>query len=101
MITCLFAVFIILQILDVYTTYVALNNGGTEENRFLRKLMEKYSVLPTLLTTKSLGTLLLFAIVFVIPVVPQHAMIGLSILIIFYTGILVNNVIQLRRMRNG
>jgi hypothetical protein len=47
-------IFILLQILDVVTTKVCLDNGNTEANIFMSKLMDKMGILPTLILIKSI-----------------------------------------------
>ncbi len=51
----------LLQLLDIYTTYKVLKEGGRETNKLVKWLMDKVDVLPALIGSKALITIGLIA----------------------------------------
>lgn len=66
---------ILLQFLDAYTTIKGIKLGAVEANPFIRKLMDKVGIVPSLILTKttsifllSLGVVFNISFMFYIPV---------------------------------
>lgn len=60
----LFAAFVVLQVLDIYTTRKVLSDGGKELNPLLVKLFERFGVDKTLLVTKAAAVAIFAAMVY-------------------------------------
>lgn len=86
----LFVVLVIQQILDIYTTHKVLSQGGRELNPLLDKLMDRIGVLPALVLTKLIVIVSFGFVLFNNPVVSISALL-VSVLIGFYSWVLVNN----------
>lgn len=95
LITVLLIVVAIQQVLDVWTTKVALGTGRAKEaNGPLRRLMDKVGIMPALLFTKAVfGALIFFT-------VQDTVMwyVSLGLIIALYTYILTNNFRVLRKI---
>lgn len=85
-ISVLFITFATAQVLDCYTTYHILKRGGAELNPVMRKLMEWWGVLPTLLSVKIPLTVLVF-----IAVLNYYIWEALVVINILYGIVLWNN----------
>jgi len=57
----IFAIFVILQVLDIYSTVKALGVGGREANPFVKKIMDLIGVLPALVILKVIVIVLIVA----------------------------------------
>ena len=87
----LFILLVILQIVDSALTIQALKNPKLKEsNVFLKKIMDKIGVVPTLVLTK-VGALSI--IYYYLPVMPLAALVGLVVL---YFVVILNNIYQLK-----
>ena len=87
MATYLFITFVVLQLLDIYTTSVALKKGAVESNPILDELFHVTSVLPALIIVKGILIYLTYNILdteYISPV-----LVGL---IALYTWVVVNNI---------
>lgn len=85
-----FAIFVILQVLDVLTTVYILDHGGRELNPALRFLMNKLGVKPALVLFKCL---IIYA--FYTPM-PDLAM---QVVILFYVAVITNNFLAIRKLK--
>ena len=91
----LLTVVAIQQVLDVWTTKVALDTGRAQEaNGPLKRLMDKVGIMPALLCTKLIfGAMVLFTVQ---DTVVWYVVLGL--IIALYTYVLVNNFRVLRKI---
>lgn len=78
---------ILLQVADIVTTYLCLRDKkGTEANRLLAPLFDRFGVFPTLLIVK------LIYIGWVIYFAPQTHVNLLALIAFFYCWVIFNNV---------
>ena len=88
MTTILFLLFVLLQIWDALTTYMALYRGtGTEGNPVMAWLFQRIGVIPSFMLMKSIFVAGVF---FILPHPSAH--IALIILCCVYAGIVINNM---------
>ena len=86
----LLSIFVVLQLGDIYTTHKILQGGGYERNPILAKLFDRFGVLPTLLVSK---TVIVVLVLLVLKDWPWTV----AALDVFYAGIVINNLIQIKR----
>lgn len=96
--TLLVTIFIIQQIIDIVTTLKALKSGCVETWIPTKWLMNKVGVKGALYLSKGLviALVILMAVLFKEIVIVKYVMLGL---IAFYTYILGNNLIQIRKQK--
>ncbi len=93
----LFAVFAILQFLDILTTVKVLDlPGGYESNKLVKAVMDRIGVLPALLLIKSFAVSGIAAAIFFAPDLAM--IISLAAVCCFYLWVIVNNLNVLRRL---
>ena len=94
----LFILLTCMQVLDIVTTYVVLKKGGVELNPIMRKLFDKFGVIPTLLVSK----VILLAVVFYGYDQANSTVsnIVLTLLCAMYTFVLANNFKAVRMTKN-
>lgn len=86
----LFAIIVILQGLDVYTTHQALAKAGNmEANKIMARLMSLLGVLPALILTKSIFcTVLVWAVLYVPSL---YLSVALGVIAVGYSFVVINN----------
>ena len=87
--TFLLVIFFLLQALDLYTTKKTLELGGTEGNKILKKIIDRFSPSNPLLTIFCLKGILLAVVLFTYSMLPLWFM---TTLCMFYGLIVYNNV---------
>lgn len=93
MLLTLLIVFMILQVLDAWTTLRVLRAGGRELNALMASLMRAMGRERALIIMKVAGAAIGGALYW------QHQQTALSILVFFYMIVVANNFLQMRRMR--
>lgn len=94
----LFVVVVILNILDVASTWIILNNGGRELNPIGAFAMNLIGPLPAMLIMKALITALLYWSVFVKYVDYKYNLQILVVLIVAYVFVVGNNINVIHNM---
>lgn len=80
-------ILIILQFIDVFTTYIALKNSTLfESNKVVSMLIDKIGLIPALVVIKGAFIILLWK---VSPFVPSEVLLAI---LIFYCWVVFNNV---------
>ena len=90
----LFVSLVVLQVLDILTTLKVLELGGYEANPIMKKAMDKFGVKQALIGTKSAYCVALLGVF-----VYLNAFWFWVVMNLFYVGIIVNNVIVLKRLK--
>ncbi len=89
-------IFIILQLLDITTTYIAISSGKSKEaNPVMNWFFTKLGMLPSLIIIKTI-VIILFGLIYT--QIPIYAWI---ILIAIYVLVVLNNVYHILKNRNG
>ncbi len=86
----LFIIFVALQSADIWTTHRALSSGGRELNPLLARLFDEFGHVPVLVAFKAVVVFLVFQYLIGEPYI-------LGGLCVLYTGIVGNNLYQLRK----
>lgn len=93
MVNLLIFFIVLLQALDLWTTYKILKGGGRELNPFLNKLFSAIGVLPGLILAKSVFVLLVFIYGNTVPYVV------LILILVGYTVVVTNNFKVLKGLK--
>lgn len=88
----LFMALMLLQVADVYTTLRILDSGGVERNKAMLWLMAELGPAGALVLAK---IIMLMAMFLIWPSLPVWFAVGA---VLFYAGIVINNLIVLRRL---
>lgn len=93
MLLTLLIVFMILQVLDAWTTLRVLRAGGRELNALMASLMRTMGREHALIIMKFVSAAIGGALYW------QHQRFALQLLVFFYLIVVANNFLQMRRMR--
>lgn len=89
MIWILFALFIVVQVLDIYTTVHVLLAGAREANPLMHWLMERIGMVPGLLVGKAIVVAIVLAAVLYAP--STHLTLAVAIVDCLYAGACLHN----------
>ena len=89
MIWILFALFIVVQVLDIYTTVHVLLAGAREANPLMHWLMERIGMVPALIVGKAIVVAIVLAAVLYAP--STHLTLAVAIVDCLYAGACLHN----------
>ena len=85
------AIFILLQIADVVTTYLSLKRPDrAEANGFVKAIMDKIGILPALIITKA--TVIGLFVLAYIYLASIYLTVAMGAVCVFYVWVIINNV---------
>jgi len=96
MIKILFIIFVILNILDIYTTLKILEHGGREKNPVVRKFIEWLKPFPALILVKAV---MILAVFFAIKYIGNYSYYLLGFGNGIYIWVIINNFRVLKKIK--